>query len=389
LQWNNWSGRLSGSPERIESPRDEADVVQVIRHASSDRSRIRCVGAGHSHSPLVVSNETLLDLSALSGIVDASFTRKEATLRAGTRISALGVPLRQHGLALHNQGDIDRQAIAGAIATGTHGTGRTLQNLSASIVGARLVLADGRVVDCDAENKSELFEVCRLSLGAVGVLTELRLSVREAYRLEERMWLEDLDSILENIEGLTSATRHFEFFWQPGKKAAACKALTETLEAPRYPLAAEGARLAWSDEVLANDRADKHTEMEYSVPTESGPDCFRALREMIARDFPDLAWPVEYRTLAADDVWLSTANGRETVTISVHQGVDLEDRPLFRAAEEIFLSYEGRPHWGKVHYLGADQLAKAHPRWNDWWRVRNEYDPGGLFMNPYLERLGS
>ena len=358
-----------------------------LHRAIREGRRIRVVGAAHSHSPLVTTDDLLLDPLELDGLVVADRVSREVRVRAGTRISALGAPLREAGVALHNQGDIDRQAIAGAVATGTHGTGITLRNLSSAVRGARLVLADGSVVECDAEAEPELHQVARLSLGAVGVVTELRLSVRDSYKLEEHMWLEELDCVLERLEELTTATRHFEFFWMPGHERAACKSLAETEEEPRYPLGAEGSRLAWSYDVLANERLEKHTEMEYSVPAEHGPDCLRTLRELVRRDFPELAWPLEYRTLAADDVWLSSAYERPTVTISVHQGADRDDAALFRACEAVFQSYEGRPHWGKVHFLSGEELAAIHPRWQDWWRVRDRYDPEGRFINPYLEQL--
>ena len=92
--------------------------------------------------------------------------------------------------------------------------------------------------------------------------------------------------------------------------------------------------------------------MEYSIPAEHGQRCMKDLRELIAAEFPDMQWPVEYRSLAADDIWLSTAYQRPTITISVHQDIRLDDEEYFRACEEIFLSYEGRPHWGKVNYYG-------------------------------------
>ncbi len=385
LIWTNWSGRLEASPLEVARPRTEGDVADIVRRATD--SKIRCVGAGHSHAPLVVTDGIVLDVSALDGVLEVDSQRREAIVGGGARISALGNPLREAGLALKNQGDIDRQAIAGAVATGTHGTGPSLQNLSASVAGARIVLADGSTIDCDREREPDLFEVARLSLGAVGVVTRLRLSLRDRYKLEEKMWFEDLDAVLDRIDELCAATRHFEFFWLPGKPRAACKSLEETDADPRIPLEAEGSRLAWSYDVLANERNDKHSEMEYSVPAEHGPDCLRALRSLIASDFPDLAWPLEFRTLAADDVWLSSAYRRPTVTISVHQGVDFDDEALFRACEEIFLGYQGRPHWGKVHYLGGKQLAEIHERWSDWWRVRDHYDPSRRFVNAYLEGL--
>ena len=345
------------------------------------------VGATHSHAPLVPTEGLLIDPSALSGVVEVNATEGWARVRAGTRIYDLGLPLREEGVALLNQGDIDRQAIGGAIATGTHGTGRSLRTLSASLLAARLVLADGRLIDCSPECEPELFEVVRLNLGAVGVLTELTLQVRPTYRLRERMWLEDLDAVLERIDELCAATRHFEFFWMPGAQRAACKSLEETEDEAVYPLGQEGRRLAWSDEVLANDRPEKHSEMEYSIPEERGPDCLRELRDMLAMDFPELAWPVEYRTLAQDDIWLSSARGRPTATLSVHQGIDQSDEPLFRACEKIFRRYEGRPHWGKVHSQSAGDLAELHRSWADWWRVRDLWDPEELFVNPHLTAL--
>ena len=386
-RWSNWSGRVTARPAEIVQPGDEPAVVEALRRATREGRRVRAVGAAHSHVPLAATEELLVDPSRLRGVVKVDAARREAVVRAGTRISALGPPLHAAGVALHNQGDIDRQAIGGAVATGTHGTGIALRNLSAGVTGARVVLADSELIECDAEREPELFHAVRLSLGAVGVVTELHLSVRDAYKLEERMWGEDLDAVLERIDELAAATRHFEFFWLPGRARAACKSLAETDAEPCYPLADEGQRLAWSYEVLANDRPDKHTEMEYSLPAASGPACVRALRELIARDFPDLAWPLEYRTLAADDVWLSTAYERPTVTISVHQGIDRDDGELFRACESVFRGFEGRPHWGKVHFRSGRELADLHPRWDEWWRVRDRVDPDGRFLNDYLRAL--
>ena len=385
--WTNWSGRVSAEPTEIARVADEAGAIGAVRRAARAGIALRCLGAGHSHAPLAATSGVLLDTQDLAGVVRVDAARGTATLCAGTRISALGAPLRDAGVALHNQGDIDRQSIAGAVATGTHGTGRELRNLSAGVVGARVVLASGDVVVCDAQSEPELFELARLSLGAVGVTTELTVSVRPAYKLAERMWLEPLDDVLARVDEHAAASRHFEFFWMPGSERAACKALAETDADPMYPLASEGARCAWSYEVLANERNDKHTEMEYSVPVARGPACFAALRARIARDFPELRWPLEYRTLAADDLWLSTASGRATATISVHQGAELPDEPLFRACEEIFAAHEGRPHWGKVHYRSGADLAALYPHWYDWWRARDRYDPDGVFLNPHLSSL--
>jgi len=385
--WKNWSGKQKSKPTELHFVRSEADTVAVVRAAVRDKKTIRIAGAGHSHAPLVITDGVIIDPSGLAGVIGADTATQRAWVWAGTRIYALGRPFHDLGLGLKNQGDIDRQAIAGVVATGTHGTGRALQNFSAAVTGLKLVTASGDLVECTAQKNAEIFRAARLSLGAFGVVTQLQLQLREAYRVQERAWNEPFEPLMEKLDGLIANARHFEFFWYPHTDLANAKETNETTEAPVYPLAEEGARRAWSYEVLSNHRPVLHTEMEYSVPAEQGPACMRAIRDLIRREFPDIKWPVEYRTLAADDVWLSTAYERPTVTISVHQDVNEDDEPYFRACEEIFNHYAGRPHWGKMQYLDGATLAARHPKWLDWWRVRDAVDPSGTFLNDFLRSV--
>jgi FAD/FMN-containing dehydrogenase len=385
--WSNWSGRQLARPEAVHFARSEADVTAVVREAARRGVGVRAAGAGHSHAPLVPTEGVIIDTSGLAGVIDTDPVAATARLWAGTRIHALGRPLHDAGLGLINQGDIDRQAIAGACATGTHGTGVSLPCLSAAVVGARLVLADGETVDCSAIREPQLWQAARLNLGALGLVTQLTLQVRQAYRLAERTWTEPLESLVPRIEDLCAASRHFEFFWYPRDNRAVAKTMDETDATPRYPLGREGERLAWSYEVLPNHRPHLHTELEYSLPAEDGPACLTDLCALLRDEFADVRWPVEYRTVAADDVWLSPAYGRATVTVSVHQDIREDERPYFEACEAVFLRYGGRPHWGKLHYLDGARLAAAHPRWTDWWQVRDRVDPAGVFLNPYLRSL--
>ncbi|MEQ8860076.1 MAG: D-arabinono-1,4-lactone oxidase [Pseudomonadales bacterium] len=382
--WRNWSGRLSAKPRALHFLRSEADAVALVRDAAANACTVRAAGAGHSHAPLIPNAGVIVDTSGLAGVVATDPEKRSARVRAGTPIFALGRALHDAGLALANQGDIDRQSIAGACATGTHGTGIALQNLSSAVIGARLVLASGEVVECDAERSPDLWQAARLNLGALGLVTELTLQMRDAYRLEQRGWSEPFEALAPRIGELSGAARHFEFFWYPHDDRAIAKLTEETEREPRYPLGAEGERCAWSYEVLPNHRPHPHTEMEYSVPAERGPECFAALRALIRAEYPELRWPLEYRTLAADDVWLSSARDRATVTISVHQDVREDERAYFEACEAIFLAFDGRPHWGKVHYLDGAALAARHPDWNAWWQVRDAVDPAGVFLNPTL-----
>jgi FAD/FMN-containing dehydrogenase len=307
-----------------------------------------------------------------------------ARVRGGSMIATLGRPLHDAGVALPNQGDIDRQTIAGATATGTHGTGRELPNLSAAVLGLTLVTATGEIIRCSAAEHAEVWRAARLGLGAFGVVTELDLAVVPAFRLVERGWDEPYEEMRGAIGRHVEEHRHFEFFWYPQADRAFAKAIDPTDEPAVYPLGDEGSRQAWNYEVLPNHRPRLHTEMEFAVPFASSLECLDEIIEVLTNDFPDVRMPVEYRTVAADDVWLSPAYERPTATISVHRLIEFDDRDFFRSCEAVFRRYDGRPHWGKMHAFDQSDLAAAHPRWAEWWVARDEVDPDGVFLNDIL-----
>ena len=387
MTWSNWSGRQTADPVQAFAPSTETELRAAVAAGAEQQLAVRAVGATHSHSRVAATDGTLITLDDWQGITSLAPDQLRATVRSGTRIFELGAPLRNSGLALKNQGDIDRQSVAGAISTGTHGTGPTLQNLSSSVEALRIILATGDVVDCSAVLEPDLFAVARHSLGGVGLLSEITLGLRPAFRLHERLWRAPVDEVFDAIDDLTTATRHFEFFWLPQGDFCACKSLDEVDSEPPSVADARHERFGWSHEIISSVRDDRHTEMEYAVPAESGPACFREVRAMIQRDFPDLVWPVEYRTVAADDLWISAMTGRASVTISVHQDIALDDRPLFSACEAVFERYDGRPHWGKVHTRTGVDFNRMYSRYADWWSVRDRYDPDGRFVTPYLESL--
>ncbi len=372
---------------RIIEPASVDEMIQAVTAATEHGLAVRGIGATHSHSRVAATDGVIVNLDAWNGLVNVDPDGRTATVRSGTRIYELGPMLADHGLAIRNQGDIDRQSIAGAISTGTHGTGASLQNLSSSVTGLRLITSDGNEITCSPTVEPDLFQVARHSLGGVGLITEVELALRSAYRLHERLWSEAPEDVFGRIGELTASTRHFEFFWIPQRDRCACKSLAETDAAPSDLAATRNERVGWSHDIISSTRNELHTEMEYSVPADRGPDCFNELREMVRRDFPDLQWPLEYRTVASDDLWISAARDRETVTISAHQDISLDDRPLFEACEAIFRSYDGRPHWGKVHYQSASELAALHPRWAQWWQVRDRHDPTNTFVTTDLASL--
>lgn len=384
--WTNWSGRLTCDAELVHV-RSEEEAVAVAEQASRDGRAVRAAGSGHSHMPLVPSDDVIVDTSALSGVVAVDRDARTAWVRAGTTIAALGGALRSAGLALANQGDIDRQAIAGATATGTHGTGLRLTNLSAAVVGARIATSTGEVAVVDASAGGEAFEASRLHLGALGIVTQLQLALRDAYVLRERRVVRPFADAEPELADLPERSRHYEFFWLPDRDLVVEKFIDETDDEPVHPIGPEGRRVGWSHEVLPSHRPWPHTEMEYSVPLDAGPTVMAAIRTLVMTEFADMPWAIEYRTVAADEVWLSTAYRRPTVTISLHHDVAADEEPFYRRAEQIFAAHDGRPHWGKVNHLDGGQLGALHERWNDWWRARDQLDPGGTFLNPYLRSI--
>jgi FAD/FMN-containing dehydrogenase len=386
-EFRNWSGTVACRPRRTLRPQSEAEIAAALRAAGAEGLAVRVAGSGHSHTPLVATEGLLLRLEHWAGIEDCDPASGVATLRAGSVLRDLGAPLRARGLALENLGDVDVQALAGAVSTGTHGTGRQLGNLATQVVGLRLVSAAGEVVACSARQEPRLFAAARLSLGALGVLSALALRCLPAYRLHERIWRAPVEEVLAQLEQHVAAHRHFEFFWRPHDDRAECKALDPT-DAPPDPLPQRRReRIDHSDLVLPSRREERFVEMEYALPAAAGPEAFRELRELMRRRHPGVVWPVEYRTVAADDLWLSPAHGRATVTLSVHQGAGLPFEAFFADAEAVFWNHGGRPHWGKWHGCGPRRLAELYPRWEDFHTVRRELDPQGRFLNRYLKEL--
>ncbi len=427
-EWSNWSGSVRCSPRRVLHPADEQAVASALAEARGDQLPIRLVGAGHSYSPLVATTGTLLSLDRLAGILDLDPAAKRARIAAGTRLHALGKPLREHGLSLQNQGDVDYQALAGALATATHGTGITLPCLSGFITGLRLVLADGSILECDAGREPDVFRAARLHLGCLGAVTAVSLEVRPAYRLRDETRVVPLEQGLESLPDLIRQHRHVECWWFPHAAVIGVRTMSETdqpvndrpllrwlaetvvdnglfglvaalsrapgLARSRPGLSRLVARLAgarpyvdWSDRVLATARRVRANEMEYAVPAASGPDAIRAVAHYVRRHRTPVLFPIEYRYVAADDIPLSPFYRRDSAVLSIHQDARVSHDPYFRDVERLMRDLEGRPHWGKLHTLSAAELEPLYAEWGLFQRVRARLDPTGKLMTPYLRQV--
>ncbi|WP_230686830.1 D-arabinono-1,4-lactone oxidase [Catellatospora vulcania] len=427
--WRNWSRIESVTPARVAYPSSPDEVVQAIAAARADGLRVKPIGAGHSFTGIAVAPGVQLDLRNLQGVLAVDEQRHRVKLAAGTHLYRLPELLQPYGLALQNMGDIDAQTIAGATSTGTHGTGHAFGGLATQIVALTLATADGRVLEISENSNPELLDAARLGLGALGVLLDITVQCVPAFQLQAIEKPEPLTEVLARWEQRALGADHFEFYWFPHTQTALTKTNTRLpMDAPRKPL---GGFQRWMDDdfmsntvfnwvcnlgkaapaltppinrlaqrltnnreftdvstsVFTTKREVRFREMEYALPREEVPDVLRALDRLITQNNWRISFPVEVRVAAPDDIWLSTAHGRETGYVAVHRFFKEDPHTYFRLAEQIFRAHGGRPHWGKMHYQDAGTLAPTYPRFGDFLAVRDKLDPERVFANDYLDRV--
>jgi len=386
--WTNWSGSVTTKPSDFHIPDTESELVDLVHRAAKDHQKIRVAASGHSFTPLCAVDDGMqLLLNRFSGIVSTDLVAKEATIWGGTNLFRLGQPLREAGLAMENLPDVDMQALAGAISTGTHGTGRGIRNLSNQAIGLRLVTASGDIVECSHDLEPEIFRAAQVSVGALGIITQVRMRLLPTYRLHEKTWRASFEECFENMGRLIRENRHFEFFWVSQSDMCLLKTLNPTDAQPDDLADRTGERIGHSDVIFPSVRSRRFNEIEFSLAEERGPECLIELRELLMKKYPEVSMPLEYRTLGADESYLSTANGRDTVTISAHRIASQPHEKFFGDVEAIYRNHGGRPHWGKIHTHTAGELEKLYPKWNAFQKIREQLDPDGRFLTPYMKKL--
>jgi len=430
--WQNWARTEKVRPQLVEYPTTVEAVRRSVRSAAARGRAVKAVGASHSFTGIAAAPGTLLDLTELSGLVSVDRERGRARLLAGTRLHRIPALLSPHALAMPNLGDIDRQSIAGAISTGTHGTGLRFGGLAAQVVAATLVTAAGELLTVDEEHEPDLLPAVALGLGALGILVDVTLQCVPSFALHAREQPEAFDTVLDDLDARARESDHFEFYWFPHTDVALTKTNTRRpADAPTAPLS-PAARLiderivgngahqlacstgralpvlvpainrlsarVWghrefsdaSHRVFTTSRNVRFREMEYAVPVERLPAAVRAVRELVDSRPWRIEFPIEVRVAASDDRWLSTAYGRDSGYIAVHRYWRADHVSYFAAVEEVLLAHGGRPHWGKLHTLDAGELRRRYPRFDDFLALRDRLDPERMFRNPYLDRvLGS
>jgi L-gulono-1,4-lactone dehydrogenase len=425
--WRNWAGDQICTPLEHVRPAGREQLVEAIAAAAVAGRKVGIAGSGHSFTEAAMTEGTMIDVGALSGVIDADPTSGLVEVGAGTVLADLNAELGRLGLAMENLGDIDRQTVAGAISTGTHGTGAKLGNISTQVVGLELVLADGSVRKLSAESDPERLRAARVGIGALGAISSVTLRCVPAFNLRRVDSRRPREEVFGSFQERADAHEHFELFTfpyadsalvlernrsdgppRPRRKAGAFlndvvleNWALETISAagkfvPRaIPslsrlaawLAGGGEAIDRSDRIFASERRVRFTEMEYGVPREHGPEVARRVIEWVRSNRYPVFFPIEMRVTAGDDALLSPSHERDTAYIAVHQYRGMEWRPYFEAVESIMNSYGGRPHWGKRHFQTAATLAERYPRWAEFQAARDELDPGRAFSNEYAERV--
>lgn len=386
----NWSGSLRFFPASQVWPATEEAVCVYVRDAAARSRKIRVAGSGHSSSPLVETPDILMSMRDHRGLIDYDRASSRATVGAGTVLHDLGLILHDVGMSMQNLGDVDTQTIAGVIGTGTHGSGRKLQNISATLVGVRLITGTAEIVEWSIERDPDLIHAARVSMGLLGIFSAVRLQLEPRYRLRRREYCARTDDCLAHLDELADAHRNFDFYWYPRRDEVKLRTLNPPeLPPPELPYARcikeqEG----FSHEIIAQERQLKFEELEYFIPAEAGPACFREVRRRILeRHRKQVAWRVLYRLIARDDAFLSPIHGRDSVAISVHQNASLPYQEYFDDIEPILRAHDGRPHWGKKHSLHGPALAALYPRWDDFMKLRRRLDPQAVFLPAPMARL--
>jgi L-gulono-1,4-lactone dehydrogenase len=424
--WRNWTGDQECRPAQVVTPRDRNELVAAVESAAATGRKVSVAGSGHSFTAAALTDDVMIDVARLGGVLEADRASGLVKVGAGSVLADLNQALDGLGLALENLGDIDRQTIAGAISTGTHGTGALLGSLSSQVEAVELVTAAGEVRELDP-SEPELLAAAQVGVGALGAICAVTLRCVPAFTLRRIDTSLPRDEVLDDFAARAEAHDHFELFTFPYADSAlvlernrideppptrtrlAARASEVVLEnwalgaiasaGKRFPaaipflsrlaagLARGGKRTDRSHRIFASQRRVRFTEMEYALPREHGPEAVRRTIEWVRANRYPVFFPIEVRVSAGENAWLSPSHGRDTAYVAVHQYRGMEWRPYFEAVEEIMRDYGGRPHWGKRHFQTAATLAPLYPEWRRFQAARDELDPDRLFTNEYAARV--
>jgi FAD-linked oxidoreductase len=431
--WRNWSGLESAHPQRVERPADIAAVVAAVERARAERGTVKMVGTGHSFTGIARPDGTMLSPERLAGIVSVDRDAMTVTALAGTPLRVLNAALEHLGLSLHNMGDIAEQTVAGAISTGTHGTGGLVAGLAGQVEGLELVTGTGEVVGATRADHPDVLDLARIGLGALGIITAVTFRVEPLFLLQAHEQPMGWEEGLSAFDEMTAEHHHVDLYWFPHTDRLLTKR-NDRLVAPPAEAEPLSRVRAWLDDdflsntafaavtaggnrvpaaiprmnraasrllterrysdvahrVFTSPRRVVFREMEYALPREAGLEALREVRRTVEASNWRISFPVEVRVARADDVPLSTAYGRDSFYLAFHthhRSDSAQHTAYLDSMEGIMRAHGGRPHWGKLHSLGADELAGLYPRFGDFLALRDRLDPDRLFANEHLRRV--
>lgn len=425
-EWKNWSHSVHCYVDRFFEPESVEEVIRIVKTHMRLGKRLRVVGAGHSFTPLVATSESLLSLNNLSGVERINEETRIARVRAGTKLKDLGILLNRAGYAMENLGDINEQTIAGAISTGTHGTGKDFGSLSTQVAGISIVTGTGEYITINEKENAHLLEAVKTSLGLLGVIVSVNLNVLPAYQLIETSYKLSFKSCIEKLDQLNEENRNMEFFWFPYTETVQVKTnnlyfgqikrpyqghffndiviengllkvmseLSRTIKmTAKYmsKLSATGVptgkKIGQSHHVYQSIRSVKFQEMEYSLPAHLMKNALLAMKEKIKAERYAVNFPIECRYVKGDHIWLSPAYQQDSAFIAIHMYQGMPFERFFHDMEVILQSFGGRPHWGKMHTMTYEALETIYPQLKDFLKVRAQLDPHNIFVNDYMRRL--
>ena len=422
----NWAGNVKWTPQEVLLPKSEEEIADIIKKAVSSGKTIRTVGSHHSFTPLLATNSVSLSLDEMQGLISKE-PNNRAIAWAGTKLKRLSELLAENGLSQENMGDINVQSVAGAISTGTHGTGITLGSVGTQVEEITFVNGLGELITLNEENNYHEFKCAQLSLGSLGVITRMKMRCKEAYNLELDIRKEKLSDVLANLDAIVDENRHFEFYSIPNSQWSQTKrsnivsqeaghtskfsafindivlenwalqllcSINKTIPSSSKTISnligsfiSNEKKVQQSHKVFSTVRNVKFTEMEYNIPYESYQEVVKEMLKLINKNNYRISFPQEHRFVQADDIYLSPAHNRKSAYIASHVYKGMDNTRYFKDLEDLFVAHGGRPHWGKMNTKDASFFRNAYPKFDDFLQVRAKHDPNGIFLNDHLKKV--
>lgn len=427
IKWTNWANNVHAELDYMHLPKSIQEVQSIVDGCRIREASLRVVGASHSFSPVAQADKDALSLENLRGLISYDTEVMEARLWAGTYLYEAASILQTIGMAFENMGDIQKQTIAGAISTGTHGTGIEFGSLSDQVVAWTWV--DGRgEVRHHRRQEDELSKALSLSLGLLGVIVDVTIKTVPIYSLEVESMRQDFNDALSTWSRDVLQNRHLEWFYFPGVEAVQIKKMNKVslvnqsgkskvvdfikdgvIETVGFKVISEACRLkprlsrrltsfsaknipigskkGLYHEILPTPRLVKFTETEYAIPLVKFEAAMEEMHYFLKAHPFFVHFPIECRVTAGEDGFLSPTQGEATVFLAFHMYKGMDELPYFKWVDTIMAKYGGRPHFGKMNNLTQGKLEALYPHLTLFLEYRKLNDPNAIFMSDYMKNL--